>query len=959
MADRSGNLNMLSSDEETRNEKDTDYIPDLKNLVKSLEPSIDSQTKLKLLMDRIDLLTHSLNTFSKPKTIENDTHKRHHQDENEDEKNLVCDDSSLYTAKLFKQPKTIVGGNMRDYQLEGLNWLLKMHYCNINGILADEMGLGKTLQTISLISQLILENETTPSIIIVPKSTLSNWVKEFKKWSPTVEVFEFYAAQAERELLRPRIPRTNSYNVLLSTYETVMAEKNLLKGVKWNYLIIDEAHRIKNEKSVLSQVVRLFDTRHRLLITGTPLQNNLQELWALLNFLMPSIFSSSHDFNEWFDISNITLNDQNFMIIQLHKILRPFMLRRLKREVETKLPPKKELYVFLSMTDLQRDLYRKILTRNIDVLNGFGEKSQLMNTIMQLRKTCNHPYLFESVEPGPPFIDGEHLIEASMKFKFLDRLIPRIIAKGSKILIFTQMTRLLDILDDFMNFRGYKFCRIDGSTHYIDRENQIEKFQAEGSDVHIFLLSTRAGGLGINLHAANTVIIYDSDWNPQVDIQAQDRAHRIGQTKVVTIYRFITEGTVEEKICERAARKLKMDHLVIQKGALANSHKSPSLHEMNNILQYGAQQVLKSTGQNILEEDIDKILHYAESKTKEINDELSKLEEAFNLNNFTFDGKSFYDFEGSNYKHQKKEHISLGARNRKPANSYELNKLNNNQKKQKKKGWRNLVNGGHPFQFFPVEELDALDLKEDRWSEYLNEKSRRRTRSDSGKKPEKFTDDDIEKRNELIEEGFGDWNKREFNSFIKGCESFGRGNYQQIAEEIETKTAEEVKEYAEVFWENIESLPNKRELIEKIAKGEKDIQRLKQINSVLNYKKKCISDGEELYFERQNKDKLQFNLEEDLYLAGHLLEKGYGNWDELRVLIKTLPKFKFNFWMQTRTAEDIHGRCDFLIEEMEKQEKQEGMPRKIPKLNENTEQTTVEVTSEYEWIITFPKYTWA
>lgn len=956
MADRPDSLNMHSSDEETRNEKDTEYIPEPTMQLKSIEPSIDSQTKLKYLMDKIDTLTHTLNNFTKPTAVDNEKHKRHNQAENEDEKTLVCTDSSIYTMKLLKQPSTIVSGNMREYQIEGLNWLLKMHYCNINGILADEMGLGKTLQTISMIAQLILEKETAPNIVIVPKSTLSNWVKEFKKWSPTIEVFEFYAAHAERELLRPRIPRTNSYNVLLTTYETVMAEKNLLKGVKWNYLIIDEAHRIKNEKSVLSQVVRLFDTKHRLLITGTPLQNNLQELWALLNFLMPNLFVSSHDFNQWFDLSNITLNDQNFMIIQLHKILRPFMLRRLKREVETKLPPKKELYVFLSMTEIQRELYRKILTRNIDVLNGFGEKSQLMNTIMQLRKTCNHPYLFENVEPGPPFIDGDHMIDASMKFKFLDRLIPRIIAKGSKILIFTQMTRLLDILDDFLNFRGYKFCRIDGSTHYFDRESQIEKFQAEGSDVHIFILSTRAGGLGINLHAANTVIIYDSDWNPQVDIQAQDRAHRIGQTKVVTVYRFITEGTVEEKICERAAKKLKMDHLVIQRGALAHSHKSPSLQEMNHILQYGAQQVLKSTGQTIHEEDIDKILQYAESKTKEINDELSKLEEAFNLNSFTFDGKSFYDFEGSNYKTHKKEHISLGARNRKPANSYELNKLNNNQKKQKKKGWRNLVNGGHPFQFFPVEDLDALDLKEDKWNEYINDKSKRRTRSDNGKKPEKFTDDDAEKRLELIGEGFAEWNKREFNSFIKGCENYGRNNFEKIAEEIETKSVEEVKEYSEAFWENIEILPNVRELVEKIEQGEKDIKRLEQINSILSSAKKRISEGEELYFAPKSTENPQFNLEDDLYLANYLLAKGYGDWDEVRFLIKTLPQFKFNFWMQTRTVDDIEDRCDYLINQMEKQDNEEGMPRKLRKLCEANEQATVEIMQNFDWVITFPKY---
>ena len=952
MVDRSGSLNGHSSENEPGSENDAEYMPEVLTSKPASGPSVDSQTKLKLLMDKIDTLTNSLNKYSIHKNIDTDTHKRHNGSENEDEKTLICMDASLCAVKLTKQPKSIVGGTMRDYQLEGLNWLLKMHYCNINGILADEMGLGKTLQTISLIAQLILQDESAPSIVIVPKSTLSNWVKEFRRWCPSIDVFEFYAAYGERELLRPRIPRVSSYHVLLTTYETVMAEKILLKGVKWNYLIIDEAHRIKNEKSVLSQVVRIFSTKHRLLLTGTPLQNNLQELWALLNFLMPSVFACSQDFNQWFDLTSADLNDQSFIITQLHRILRPFMLRRLKREVETKLPPKKELYVFLGMTDLQRDIYKKILTRNIDIVNGFGEKSQLMNTIMQLRKTCNHPYLFESVEPGPPFLDGEHLIEASMKFKFLDKIIPRIIKKGSKILIFTQMTRLLDILDDFLTYRGYKFCRIDGSTHYIDRESQIDKFQAEDSEINIFLLSTRAGGLGINLHAANTVIIYDSDWNPQVDIQAQDRAHRIGQTKVVTVYRFVTEGSVEEKIAERAAKKLKMDHLVIQKGALANAAKAPSVQEMNSIVQFGAQQVLKSTAQVIPEEDIDKLLYYSEEKTKEIQEELSKLEEAFDLNSFSFDGSAFYDFEGSNYKEKQKEHISLGTRNRRSTGFYEVDRSSNYHRKQKKKGWRVMIGGGHPFQFFPTEELDKLDQKEDVWNQYLNEKTRRRTRGDKSEKPEKFTEDDSNRRLELLEQGFSDWTKREFNDFIKGCETFGRTDIKQISEEIETKTAQEVTDYATVFWDSIDSLPNGKELVEKIAQGERDIARRSHITTVLECKRKRIAEGESVLLDKSTDSK--YTREEDLYLANYLLSQGYGDWDALRLNFKTLPQFKFNFWMQSRLAEEIEERCDSLVLCMEKTE---DSPRKIRKVQENPEDSAcVEVTADYNWIITFPNY---
>lgn len=949
MVDRPGNFNGHSNLDDIQSDNDGDYTPELLLPKKISEPNLDSQTKLKFLMDKIDTLTNSLNKYSIQKNVDPDKHKRHKGEENDDEKELVLKDSSNFIIKLNKQPKNIMNGLMREYQLEGLNWLLKIHKCNVNGILADEMGLGKTLQTISLLSQLTLEGETSPSIVIVPKSTLSNWAKEFKKWSPSLEIFEFYADHNGRELLRPRIPRTNSYNVLLTTYETAMAEKTLLKVVKWNYLIIDEAHRIKNEKSVLSQVVRIFNTQHRLLITGTPLQNNLQELWALLNFLMPSIFASSQDFNEWFDLSNSNVGDQNFIITHLHRILRPFMLRRLKREVETKLPPKKELYVFLGMTDIQRDLYKRILTKNIEVVNGFGEKSQLINTIMQLRKTCNHPYLFEGIEPGPPYVDGDHLVEASMKFKFLDKMIPKIIGKGSKILIFTQMTRLLDILEDFLNFRGYKYCRIDGSTHYIDRESQIERFQAEDSDIKIFILSTRAGGLGINLHAANTVIIYDSDWNPQVDIQAQDRAHRIGQTKVVTVYRFVMEGTVEEKIAERAAKKLKIDHLVIQKGSLAHSNKAPSVDEMNSILQYGAQQVLKSTGKNIPEEDINKILSYSEEKTKEIQQELSKLEETFNLNNLSFDGKSFYEFEGSNYKSKQKEHISLGTRNRRSTGFYEVDRSSNYQKKQKKKGWRALIGGGHPFQFFPADELDALDLKEDTWNLYLNEQPRRRTRKNTGNKPDKFTEDDAERRDELLDQGFSEWSKREFNLFIKGCENFGRFNFEEIAEEIGSKTVDEVKAYAKVFWERIESLPNYKELLEKIEQGEKDLERLRYLNNILDSKRKRIESGEELLINYEENGK--FKEDEDTFLAQHLLKNGYSGWEDLRFQFKILEDFRFNFYMQTRTDKEIQERCDFLAKSMEKQSES---PHKVRKICENSD-SVVEVSSDFKWIITFPK----
>ena len=418
------------------------------------------------------------------------------------------------------------------------------------------------------------------------------------------------------------------------------------------------------------------------------------------------------------------------------------------------------------------------------------------------------------------------------------------------------------------------------------------------------------------------------------------------------MYRFVTEGSVEEKIAERAAKKLKMDHLVIQKGALANAAKVPSVQEMNSIVQFGAQQVLKSTAQVIPEEDIDKLLYYSEEKTKEIQEELSKLEEAFDLNSFSFDGSAFYDFEGSNYKEKQKEHISLGTRNRRSTGFYEVDRSSNYHRKQKKKGWRIMIGGGHPFQFFPTEELDELDQKEDVWNQYLNEKTRRRTRGDKSEKPEKFTEDDSNRRLELLEQGFSDWTKREFNDFIKGCESFGRNEIKQIAEEVETKTITEVKDYASVFWSNIDSLPNGKELVEKIEQGERDIARLSHINSVLESKRKRISEGESVLLEGSTD--LKYTREEDLYLTNYLLSQGYRDWDALRLNFKTLPQFKFNFWMQSRVAEEIEERCDSLILCMEQIE---DSPRKIRKIQETPEDSaSVEVTQDYNWIITFPNY---
>lgn len=276
---------------------------------------------------------------------------------------------------------------------------------------------------------------------------------------------------------------------------------------------------------------------------------------------------------------------------------------------------------------------------------------------MQLKKCCNHPYLFDKVEPGPPYIDGDHIIDVSIKFKVLDHLLPRLIKDGCKVLIFSQMTRLLNILDDMLRLRGYKYCRIDGQTPAAERDSRIDDFQNPESDKEIFILSTRAGGIGINLHAANVVIIFDSDWNPQVDLQAIDRAHRIGQKRDVVVYRFVTEGSVEEKIVERAARKLKVDHLIMQRGKFNQKESTNKVgsDEMLNMIQHGAQEIILTCDDDDedMKANLDKIIDKSMKKTEELETQLKSIEDKFNLNTVSLTGEdeghktsSLYQLDG-------------------------------------------------------------------------------------------------------------------------------------------------------------------------------------------------------------------------------------------------------------------------------------------------------------------------
>lgn len=485
------------------------------------------------------------------------------------------------------QPNMLVGGTLKEYQVKGLQWMISLYNNNLNGILADEMGLGKTIQTISLITHLIeRKKQNGPFLVIVPLSTLTNWNLEFEKWAPSVARIVYKGSPLTRKQQQSQI-RYGNFQVLLTTYEYIIRDRPVLSKIKWVHMIVDEGHRMKNAQSKLSNTLTsYYHTRYRLILTGTPLQNNLPELWALLNFVLPTIFKSVKSFDEWFntpfantggqDRMDLTEEEQLLVIRRLHKVLRPFLLRRLKKDVEKDLPDKLERVIKCRFSALQAKLYKQLVTYNkMSVSDGKGGKTGmrgLSNMLMQLRKLCNHPFVFEQVEEqmNPDKATNDLLWRTAGKFELLDRILPKFKASGHRVLMFFQMTQIMNIMEDFLRLRGMHYLRLDGSTKSDDRSELLRLFNAPNSPYFCFLLSTRAGGLGLNLQTADTVIIYDSDWNPHQDLQAQDRAHRIGQKNEVRILRLISSNSVEEKILERAKFKLDMDGKVIQAGKFDN-----------------------------------------------------------------------------------------------------------------------------------------------------------------------------------------------------------------------------------------------------------------------------------------------------------------------------------------------------------------------------------------------------
>eukprot|EP01083_Nonionella_stella_P009331 26911_1 len=869
---------------------------------------------------------------------------------------------------LSEQPSLInmEKGVLRNYQLDGLNWLIRVQETGLAAILADEMGLGKTLQCIALLAyNKQYKSISGPTLIVVPKSTLYNWQKEFNSWCPSLRIFLLDGEKAERKALIDEYilsvldERNLDFDVAITSYEQCNIESHHLQRITWFYIVVDEAHRMKNEKAVLSQTIRSFKSAHRLLITGTPLQNNLHELWALLNFLIPEAFADAQSFDVLFEAQQQHTNNTNSQVLddellslinnmlrEMHKLLRPLMLRRLKYDVEKSLPPKTEMILYVGMSTIQIALYKSLLSRNMSVLrNTISSKKALLNTAMQLRKVCNHPYLFDGVEDRSLPVHGTHVIDNSAKLCMLNKLLPKLLEQGSKCLIFCQMTRMLDILDDYCYIKGYKRCRIDGNTLGHDRQSQMDDFNAPGSNKFVFLLSTRAGGLGINLVAADCVIFYDSDWNPQMDLQAQDRAHRIGQTKAVKIFRLVSKNTIEEKILQRAQLKLNLDEMVIQhaaKTSAAAANKQAvtvSSGEVAAMIKHGIASIMKTCDgdaalKQMNERSIEEILSQGAAASSALNELMAKharnkfsikctdyslLEDcALDENVFRTLAK-IHAHQEDNRKAKKKK--KKGGRTTNNSSNLCSNikienlcrAINKAQKVQQK------VNDLEPpqkapsmqyFHFFEAETLGALFDKQWNWyNKYKNVVRDEIPQLECARYG--LSEEEYALKEKLFAAGFADWNHKHMWAFVKACAEYGRQNIDQICKVMYMKSREEIIRYSQCFFANKR---NEKEIIKKIgdiSDGERTLERYSKYDLLLKKKvKKYEYPMQEMQFRNAPYDARAhgWRIQHDRFIVCKAKEIGYGRWNELRLAILNSKQFKFDYFIKSRTNNDINKR---------------------------------------------------
>ncbi|ODV86386.1 hypothetical protein CANARDRAFT_27609 [[Candida] arabinofermentans NRRL YB-2248] len=989
---------ILQNDAKTERLKDTEdsvkrfkYLLELTPLFRHfIDINASKDKDLMKLIRQIDQKKATGKTTRRSTVISGSSTSRRRKTEKEEDAELIHDEEfEEETIELTESP-SYVQGQLRDYQIQGLNWLISLYNNKLSGILADEMGLGKTLQTISFLGYLrYFKNISGPFIVIVPKSTLDNWRREFAKWTPDVNVLVLQGDKQDRaQLIQERLLQAD-FDVCVTSFEMVIREKSKLGKIKWEYIVIDEAHRIKNEESALSQIIRLFYSKQRLLITGTPLQNNLHELWALLNFILPDVFGDNEVFDEWFE--NQGDEDQDQVVKKLHKVLQPFLLRRVKADVEKSLLPKIETNVYVGMSEMQVKWYRNLLEKDIDAVNGVvGKregKTRLLNIVMQLRKCCNHPYLFEGAEPGPPYTTDEHLVFNSGKMIVLDKLLKKLKEEGSRVLIFSQMSRLLDILEDYCFFRGYEYSRIDGSTAHEDRIQAIDEYNSPDSDKFVFLLTTRAGGLGINLTTADAVVIYDSDWNPQADLQAMDRAHRIGQKKQVKVYRFVTENAIEEKVLERAAQKLRLDQLVIQQGRTGNKQQGTGIgnskDDLLDMIQHGAQKVFDSEGGTAdLDNDINVILNRGKEKTNELSHKYAKLG-LDDLQNFTSD-QSAYEWNGENFakKEQAKFNVWLNpSKRQRKEHQYSVDNYYKDVMQSMKSSPAPKTGNLRPpkqyhlqdFQFYPPGLSALLDKEQLTFKkksgyrvplqdevnsddEFIasddEDKVDRKARLAASKKKQKIeqakiddapdmTEEEMALKEKYLQEGFGNWNRRDFMSFIHNCAKYGRKNIKAIAGDMKNVSEEDVKRYSDVFWVRYKEIDGHERYINQIEQGEKKLEKIELQQKFLADKiRQHEAPLQKMIIQYPpNNSKRLYTEVEDRWLLLKVNEYGLNQadlYEKLKEDIRTEDEFKYSFYFKSRTSNELGRRVGTLLLAITREAEPEAFKRRLIKKGESS-----------------------
>ena len=749
------------------------------------------------------------------------------------------------------QPRLIKNGRLTAHQIEGLNWLINLYKCNANGLLADQMGLGKTIQTLAFLAYLReVEGIRRPHLIVSPLIVVHNWKNEINKWFPECNV-EIISAVKEDRHRTIRVLEDDNFDILITSYEGLVSNLPYLKEKRFVYFVIDEAHKIKNKATQVSRLSREVPSEYRLLLSGTPLSNNPSELWSLLNFIMPNIFDTEEVFESLFsrkqtaEVQDDELSKED-MIRAIHRIISPFMLRRLKHDTNINLKEKREIHVYCPMSNQQINIYRKLLFGNP---TGGKERNAMQNLILQLRKASIHPYMFPEYDTEENEL-GEHLITNSGKFVVLDKMIAKFALKEKqKILIFSQFTTALDIVEDYLNYKRIEFYRLDGQTPVQHRNTYMTNFNKPENKVMVFILSTRTGGLGVNLTAANIVIILDSDWNPQMDMQAMDRAHRMGQTREVYVYRLITKDSIEEKILERQTVKLKYDFLLLEKARKKEKLKEVGFalnrldsDEIRDLAYFGVSNILQvGENQNSIENvDLDQLLAEGEAAAEKLKTIFENKVKEFGENALNFEIEHNYSehLEKMGFEEYKKnlsfEELQNAYREterRKEERRYRESIIDNIEMFEK------LTSHPKPHEFYDnPDRLVQLRAKQDRW-EYA-------IRWGLSKKPDyKLTEDEKKELSALEKTGFGHWTSLEFRQFIYYSGKYGRLEIEKISNHLEAKYPDEIYRYARRFWEMLDTLDDGVEIFNLIERKEHKLIQKRYLSLTVSFKvtiRRCL-----------------------------------------------------------------------------------------------------------------------